>query len=126
MNSLFELLKKVPKHYLRDLKSISDEYNILRNKDLYFIKPYLLPSKVYFKDTPICGIKFVVDYNLKLSDDGTLEEMNPNTPAEEAVIYSNTTVWSSSIYFFQDNYPSKTLNQWNGKEIVTNKDLGII
>ena len=126
MNSLFELLKKVPKHYLRDLKSISDEYNILRNKDLYFIKPYLLPSKVYFKDTPICGIKFVVDYNLKLSDDGTLEEMNPNTPAEEAVIYSNTTVWSSSIYFFQDNYPSKTLNQWNGKEVVTNKDLGII
>ena len=126
INSLFGLLKKVPKHYLRDLKSISDEYNILRNKDLYFIKPYLLPSKVYFKDTPICGIKFVVDYNLKLNNDGTLGEMNPNTPAEEAVIYSNTTVWSSSIYFFQDNYPSKTLNQWNGKEIVTNKDLGII
>ena len=88
------------------------------------MKPYLLPSKVYFKDTPICGIKFVINSNIGFNSQG--EIINSNVAETDAVIKSGSIVWSSSIYFFQDNYPSKTLNQWNGKEIVTNKDLGII
>ena len=124
LDNLFQLLKLISKHYLRDLKEMSDKYNILRNKDLYFIKPYLLPSKVYFKDIPICGIKFVIDFNLNFDSDGNLI-MSPNI-SDEAIIKSNTVVWSSSIYFYQDNYPSKTLNRWNGKEIVTDEDLGIV
>ena len=117
-------LSKLKKSYFRDLELMIDKYNVLKNKDLYFVKPYLLPSKVYFKDTPICGIKFVINSNIGFNSQGKI--INSNVADTDAVIKSNSIIWSSSIYFFQDNYPSKTLNQWNGKEIVTNKEIGII
>ena len=34
--------------------------------------------------------------------------------------------WTQSILVYEDNYPSTTLNKWNGKEIVTDENAGTI
>ena len=43
----------------------------------------------------------------------------------QAKINGNT-VWSQPILVYQDNYPSTTLNQWNGRDIFTDSNSGVI
>lgn len=78
-----------------------------------FDKPILAPPGLYFADTPLYGVQFVLGSSI--SD----EYGNVIVPAE-------TVLWTQPIYSFQDNYPSTTLNQWNGKDIVTDNDTGTI
>lgn len=35
-------------------------------------------------------------------------------------------LWTQPIYSYEDNYPSSTLNAWNGKDIYTDNDTGTI
>lgn len=38
----------------------------------------------------------------------------------------NTTVWTQPILVYKDNYPSTTLNKWNGTDILQNDEEGTI
>lgn len=61
----------------------------------------LLPSSIYFSDLPICGVQAIKKDN-------------------------NIIVWTQPLYIYRDNYPSTTLNEWNGQEIKLHKDEGVI
>ena len=39
---------------------------------------------------------------------------------------SDTPLWTQPIYIYRDNYPSTTLNEWDGKDIKLNSEEGII
>lgn len=38
----------------------------------------------------------------------------------------NVILWSQPIYVYQDRYPSTTVNQWNGTDIVLDDNTGIV
>ena len=65
--------------------------------------PTLQPPGVYFKDAPLYGVQFCVIEN--------------DTPV---------VLWTQPILVYQDNYPSTTLNKWNGKTIETDEGQGTI
>lgn len=67
---------------------------------LTYRKPILKPPAVYYKDAAPYAVQF-----LKLG---------------------GTVLWTQPIFVYQDNYPSTTLNQWNGKDIITDNDTGTI
>lgn len=60
----------------------------------------LQPLGVYFKEAELYGVQF--------------KDSN------------NNILWTQPILVYQDNYPSTTLNKWNGKDILTKQDSGII
>ena len=98
-----------------------------------FTRPLLNPPSIYFKDTPLYGIKFVIDYNIGTNNNNNnlfLNNKNDFTVLEDGsegiIISKNTTLWTQPIYVYQDNYPSTTLNKWNGKDMVTDDETGII
>lgn len=68
--------------------------------------PYLEPPGVYFKDAPLYGVQFI--------------KTEEGDPAE------GTVLWTQPILVYQDNYPSTTLNKWNGKDILTDNNTGVI
>ena len=110
------LKKQLERLQMQDISDLEEELmrlKVLKNTELYFIKPLLQPSNIYFEDTPIFGVKFVVDYNLPKN-------------SENPIITPGTVLWSQPVYMYQDNYPSTTLNKWNGKEIVTDSETGVI
>ena len=84
-------------------------FNALENKYInYFstvffkkINPILSPPSVYFKDIPLYGVQYI------LNDDVTI-------------------LYTQPIYVYQDNYPSGTLNKWNGKDLILNENNGTI
>lgn len=39
---------------------------------------------------------------------------------------SDTPLWTQPIYIYRDNYPSTTLNEWDGKDIKLNSEEGTI
>ena len=41
-------------------------------------------------------------------------------------LYGDDPVWTQAILVYEDNYPSTTLNKWNGKDIVTDEKAGTI
>lgn len=41
-------------------------------------------------------------------------------------IYNNEILWTQPIHVCQNNYPSSTLNKWDGKTLTTDKDTGTI
>lgn len=121
------------------------EYEIKDNewkkKKNNFINPLLQPPGIYFEDTPIYGIKYILDYNILFNEifneNNQLETISTEYISEDIVesgqnaetryyIKKGTVLWSQPIYSYQDNYPSTTLNKWNGKDIVTEEETGII
>lgn len=117
------------------------EYEIINNKKeektSHFINPLLQPPGIYFEDTPIYGIKYILDYNILFNENNQLETISTEYTSEDIVesgqnaetryyIKKGTVLWSQPIYSYQDNYPSTTLNKWNGKDIITEEKTGII
>ena len=121
------------------------EYEIINNKKeektSHFINPLLQPPGIYFEDTPIYGIKYILDYNILFNEvfneNNQLKTISTEYTSENIVesgqnaetryyIKKGTVLWSQPIYSYQDNYPSTTLNKWNGKDIVTEEETGII
>ena len=121
------------------------EYEIINNKKeektSHFINPLLQPPGIYFEDTPIYGIKYILDYNILFNEifnendqletisteytSGNIIESGQNAETRY-YIKKDTVLWSQPIYSYQDNYPSTTLNKWNGKDIITEEETGII
>ena len=121
------------------------EYEIINNKKekktSHFINPLLQPPGIYFEDTPVYGIKYVLDYNILFNEifneNDQLETISTEYTSENIIesgqnaetryyIKKDTVLWSQPIYSYQDNYPSTTLNKWNGKDIITEEETGII
>ena len=69
-------------------------------KWLVYHSPTLHPPAVYYEKAAPYAIQF----------------LQPN----------NTVLWTQPILVWQDNYPSSTLNSWNGKDIVTDEETGTI
>ena len=65
-----------------------------------FDKPLLSPSSVYIPDARPYGVQFF-DSN-------------------------HVCLWTQPILVYQNKYPSRTLNKWNGKDIETDNDAGTI
>lgn len=65
----------------------------------HYDKPYLEPVSVYIPDASPYGVQF---------------------------IYNGNPIWTQPILVYQNKYPSRTLNKWNGKDISTDKDAGTI
>lgn len=100
-------LSKIEKRQLNNLfstleKKFGEDYfsTLFLSKK---INPILSPPSVYLKDTPLYGVQYVY------SPDGI----------------SNQILYTQPIYIYQDNYPSTTINQWNGKEMIFNEEEGI-
>ena len=60
--------------------------------------------KVYFENTPLCGIQYIL-----------------NTDVDEEIV-----LYTQPLYIYRDEYPSTTLNNWNGKELVIDDENGSI
>lgn len=61
---------------------------------------YLQPTSVYFDDIPLSGVQF--------------------TPSGGSI------AWTQPLFIYVDNYPSTTLNKWDGKSIDIDHDRGTI
>lgn len=73
----------------------------LQSRDwLTYHKPILKPPAIYYKDAAPYAVQFIR--------------------------FDGKTLWTQPIFVYQDNYPSTTLNQWNGKDIITDNDTGTI
>ena len=97
-------------NFIKALKKL----NIIQEEEFNLkVFPSLLPPGIYFKENSFYGIRFIIDENI-------LDKNN------DLIIPANTTLWVQPIYVYQDNYPSTTLNRWNGKDIITDNDTGII
>ena len=122
------------------------EYEMTNNKwqkkkEKNFINPLLQPPGVYFEDAPIYGVQYILDYNILFNEifneNNQLETISIEYTSEDIIesgqnaetkyyIKKDTVLWSQPIYSYQDNYPSTTLNKWNGKDIITEEKTGII
>lgn len=60
----------------------------------------ILPQPIYYSNLPIYGVQCYVN--------------------------SGDIIWTQPIYIYRDNYPSTTLNEWDGKDIKLNEKEGII
>lgn len=74
--------------------------NITTNNKPLYVTPKLAPVTLYIPGDLIYGVQFF-DNNL-----GWL--------------------WTQPVLVYEDNYPSTTLNQWDGKNIKTDNDTGTI
>ena len=68
----------------------------------YYKRPMLYPPSVYIPEAGPYGVQF------------------------EGTINDNIIKWTQPILVYQNKYPSRTLNKWNGKEILQNDDEGTI
>ena len=66
---------------------------------LCYDKPKLKPVSVYIKDTSVYGVQYKLNGQI---------------------------LWTQPILAYKDNYPSTTLNKWDGKSIQTDNDTGTI
>ena len=102
----YELKENSDNDYILTTDNVVDE-----NKQYFeqkILSTYLSPPMVYFKETPIFGVRYVLDVDI-----------NEN-------ITTGTVLWTQPVYVYQDNYPSTTLNKWNGKDITTDDNTGTI
>lgn len=89
-------------------------YKVFEKEDYQFTNsPILAPLGVYFKDAPLYGVQFILNEDI-------LDEY------ENIIVPNGTVLWTQPILVYQDNYPSTTLNKWNGKDILTDNDTGVI
>lgn len=68
--------------------------------------PVLNPPGIYFEEATFYGIQFRIE--------------------DSTYSYNPVAVWTQPIYAYRDNYPSTTLNKWNGKDIQLNEDEGTV
>lgn len=87
------------------------------NVDVSFNVPWLQPLGVYYKDAPLYGVQFKTNEAITI-------DFNNNDPPY--IIPAETILWTQPILCYQDNYPSTTLNKWNGKEIQIDEDNGTV
>lgn len=87
-------------------------------------QPILNPPAVYFENQSFYGVSFVVDQNIYFNDYEEVEMLSDNN--EDIKIPKRTILWTQPIYSYQEKYPSTTLNNWNGREILTDNNTGII
>ena len=112
--TLKNILQKTSQSDKTNFIKALNELNIIQENEFDLkIFPSLLPPGIYFKENSFYGIRFIIDENI-------LDKNN------DLIIPANTTLWVQPIYVYQDNYPSTTLNRWNGKDIITDNDTGII
>lgn len=107
-NNFKNFLSRIEKRQLNNLFSTLEEKF---GKDYFStlflskkINPILSPPSVYFKNTPLYGVQYVY------SPDGI----------------NNQPLYTQPIYVYQDNYPSTTINQWNGRDLILDKNKGTI
>lgn len=83
----------------------SEDYSFNDSLLSKIINPILSPPSIYFKnDTPLYGVQYIY------SPDGI----------------SNQPLYTQPIYVYQDNYPSTTINQWNGRDLILDENKGTI
>lgn len=80
----------------------TSENGVIGTKSYYydFKEPVLEPLGMYFSDAPEYGVYYCNNYGQVL--------------------------WVQPIFVYQDNYPSTTLNKWNGKDIQTDNNTGTL
>ena len=104
-------------------KQLYTDYRLTKENDQHedvevsFNIPWLQPLGVYYKDAPLYGVQF------KTNEAITIDFNNADPPY---TIPAKTVLWTQPILCYQDNYPSTTLNKWNGKEIQIDEDNGTI
>ena len=101
--------------FLINFIKILEKIKVIQNSNFEILlneTPILSPSSIYFKDVGLYGIQFVLISDPENSSD--LVEDNQKV------------LWTQPIYIYQDNYPSTTLNEWGGKEILTDNEKGLI
>lgn len=91
-------------------------------------EPTLKVPPVYFEDYSFYGIKISTTKYVGYSKNNHtfVTSDNENALNGRKIINQYTTLWVQPILVSQDNYPSSTLNEWNGKDIIIDKDKGII
>lgn len=87
-------------------------------------QPILNPPTVYFENQSFYGVSFIVDQDIYFNDSEEVEMPLDNN--EDIKIPRGTILWTQPIYSYQEKYPSTTLNNWNGREILTDDNTGII
>lgn len=68
--------------------------------------PILVPISVFIPEAKPYGVQFVY---------------TPDNNVNNEVV-----LWTQPILVYENRYPSRTLNKWNGKDIVTDQDAGTI
>ena len=68
--------------------------------------PILYPASVYIPNNEPYGVQFIY---------------KPDTNPDHNVI-----LWTQPILVYESRYPSRTINKWDGKEILTDKNAGTI
>lgn len=79
--------------YIGSENNKNKAYITLNEENNNFIKPYLLPIKMYIPNLPIFGIQCLKKSN-------------------------NEVLFVCPIYIHEDTYPSESINAWNGKDLV--------
>lgn len=108
-NAFKQYLLTINKKKLNQLFLTLEEKNIgFSSKNFRKINPILSPPNFYIKDTSLYGVQYILNNTL------------------ENIFYRNQILYTQPIYVYQDNYPSATINKWNGKDLILNEDNGII
>lgn len=108
-NAFKQYLLTINKKKLNQLFLTLEEKNIgFSSKNFRKINPILSPPNFYIKDTSLYGVQYILNDTL------------------ESTFYRNQVLYTQPIYVYQDNYPSATINKWNGKDLILNEDNGII
>ena len=108
-NAFKQYLLTINKKKLKQLFLTLEEKNIgFSSKNFRKINPILSPPNFYIKDTSLYGVQYILNNTL------------------ESTFYRNQVLYTQPIYVYQDNYPSATINKWNGKDLILNEDNGII
>lgn len=79
--------------------TVKSEHPIVNRYDI----PILYPVGTYIPTAPPYAVQFVRENN-----------------------NVQTILWSQPILVYQNKYPSRTLNKWNGKDILTDENTGTI
>lgn len=87
----------------------------INEKKYKYQLPLLHPIPVYIPDATPYGICYFYHHNATQKANYTVGTSEVSIP-----------IWSQAIYQYEDNYPSTTLNQWNGKDIKTDDKTGSI
>ena len=95
-------LEAINKNLLKKLfLALENRFSNFSTLNFQKINPILSPPSVYFKNIPLYGVQYI------LNNDATI-------------------LYTQPIYVYQDNYPSGTLNKWNGKDLILDENNGTI
>ena len=107
--SLLNLLEKIAyysNNIIYDENAINTLTGLLTSENWanYKKNVQLIPSTFYTSNSKLYGVQYIYNKNIEIN--GQIE--------------SEIVLWTQPIYIYQDNYPSPTLNQWDGKLIIDN------